>query len=201
MTQIYLIRHAKPAATWGEDPDPGLDETGHLQAQRTAQSLIDSISPTTILTSPLRRCRETAIPLERTWQQEAEVFPAVAEIPAPPVGLTERHDWLRLAMQGTWQEMQRTAPAGSPDFLAWRSSVIDAVRALRERTLIYSHFIAINVLVGAAQGSDAVVCFRPDHASVTVIDTSSNALQIVELGREAATTVLTRGGSAAPSPR
>lgn len=200
MTQIYLIRHAKPAATWGEDPDPGLDSTGRTQAQQTAQSLLDARPPAPILTSPLRRCRETAVPLEDAWQRKATVFPAVAEIPAPPLGLAERHEWLKQAMQGTWTQMQRSAPAGSPDFLAWRASVIDAVRALREPTVIYSHFIAINVLVGAAQGADAVVCFRPDHASVTVLDIRANSLEIVELGREAATTVLTRGGSAAPAP-
>jgi broad specificity phosphatase PhoE len=193
MPKLYLVRHAKPAATWGEDPDPGLDSTGQMQALRTAQALIERTTPLQILTSPLRRCRETALPLEHEWSQPSGIFPAVAEIPAPSLGLAERHTWLQQAMQGTWSDMQRMAPSQSPDFLAWRASVIDAVRRLREPAVIYTHFIAINVIVGAARGSDAVVCFRPDHASVTIVDTDSDALRIVELGREAVTTVLTRG--------
>lgn len=192
MPTIYLVRHAKPAATWGEDPDPGLDELGHTQAQNTAQEIHGRTTALTILTSPLRRCRDTAVPLEQLWNRRAEMFPAVAEIPAPPLGLAERHVWLQQAMAGTWSDMQRLAPAQSPDFLAWRASVIEGVRQLREPAVIYTHFIAINVIVGAARNSDAVVCFRPDHASVTEIDTDAPSMRIVALGREAMTTVLTR---------
>jgi broad specificity phosphatase PhoE len=192
MPTLYLVRHAKPAATWGEDRDPGLDPLGHEQAQETAAALVNGAAPLRILTSPLRRCRETAQPLERLWNRTAEIFPAVAEIPAPPLGLTERHLWLQQAMAGTWTEMQTNAPPGSPDFLKWRADVIANVRRLSEPTVIYTHFIAINVIVGAARGSDAVVCFRPDHASVTIVDTDSDTPRLVELGREAVTTVLTR---------
>ena len=192
MPILYLVRHAKPAASWGEDPDPGLDAMGHSQAQRTADDLVARTGPLRIFTSPLMRCRETAKPLERAWKREAELFPTVAEIPSPPLGLVERHAWLQRAMQGTWSDMQASAPTGSPDFLAWKHNLIAGLRALKEPTVIYTHFIAINVVVGEARGSDAVVCFRPDHASVTIVDTDSTAIRIVELGREAVTTVLTR---------
>src|SRR5688500_13197442 len=192
MPTLYLVRHAKPAATWGEDPDPGLDSTGHTQAQATADALTARGATLRIFSSPLRRCRETALPLERAWNRSAEIFPAVAEIPSPPLELSERHTWLQRAMAGTWSQMQADAPPHSPNFLAWREDVIANVKALAQSTVIYTHFIAINVIVGAARNSDAVVCFRPDHASVTVIDTDSHELRIVELGREAITTVLTR---------
>jgi|HigsolmetaAR202D_1030399.scaffolds.fasta_scaffold02752_3 broad specificity phosphatase PhoE len=192
MPTLYLVRHAKPAATWGEDPDPGLDETGHSQARTTAQALRERLDPLRILTSPLRRCRETATPLEQLWNARADVFPAVAEIPSPPLGLAERHAWLKEAMAGTWTQMQASAPPGSPDFLAWRAELIAAVKALNEPSVIYTHFIAINALVGAAQGSDDVVCFRPDHASITVIETDSSAIRLIDLGRQAVTSVLTR---------
>ena len=192
MPTLYLVRHAKPAATWGEDPDPGLDATGQSQAQKTADELAMREPALRILTSPLRRCRETARPLESKWSRSAEVFAPVAEIPSPPLGLAERHTWLQRAMSGTWTQMPSISPAGSPDFLAWRDEVIARVKDLSEPAVIYTHFIAINVIVGAAQKSDAVVCFRPDHASVTVIDADKHGVRIVELGREAITTVLTR---------
>jgi broad specificity phosphatase PhoE len=192
MPILYFVRHAKPAASWGEDPDPGLDALGHSQAQTTADDLLSRTGPLRIFTSPLMRCRETAKPLERAWKREAELFPTAAEIPSPPLGLSERHVWLQRAMAGTWAEMQATAPAGSPDFSAWRRNLIAGIRSLSEPTVIYTHFIAINVIVGSARGSDAVVGFRPDHASVTIVDTDSPTLRIVELGREAVTSVLTR---------
>jgi broad specificity phosphatase PhoE len=192
MPTLYFIRHAKPAASWGEDPDPGLDATGTAQARSTADALARRASSLPILTSPMRRCRETAQPLEALWSSSAALFPAVAEIPSPPLGLSERHQWLVEAMAGTWQRMQQIAPPQSPDFLTWRSDMLGAVLRIPEDAVIFSHFIAINAIVGAARGSDDVVCFRPDHASVTVVATDSGALQVIELGREAATTVLAR---------
>lgn len=192
MPTCYLVRHAKPAATWGEDPDPGLDALGHSQASATAEALAQRTSGLRILTSPLRRCRETAQPLERSWNRAAEVFAPVAEIPSPPLSLTERHLWLQQAMTGTWAQMQATAPPRSPDFQKWRDAVIAGLAQLTEPAVIYTHFIAINVIVGAARGSDAVVCFRPDHASVTIVEAEPSGLRIVELGREANTVVLAR---------
>jgi broad specificity phosphatase PhoE len=192
MPTLYLIRHAKPAAGWGEDLDPGLDPTGHAQAQATADVIATRTDALPILTSPMKRCRETAFPLERAWSSAASIFPAVAEIPAPPLGLAERRDWLVKAMAGTWRELQDSAPPHSPDFLTWHADLLAAVQRIPEPAIIYSHFIAINAIVGAAHGSDNVVCFRPDHASMTVIDTDSGSIRIVELGREAITNVLAR---------
>ena len=192
MPKIYLVRHAKPAATWSEDRDPGLDAIGLEQADATALELSKRTSPLAILTSPLQRCRETARPLETRWQSNARTFLAVAEIPSPPLSLSDRHKWLVEAMSGTWQRMQETAPPQSPDFLSWRADLLNAVLRISEDSVIFSHFIAINAIVGAAIGSDAVVSFRPDHASVTIVDTGTGRFEIIEKGREAVTTVLTR---------
>jgi len=192
MSKIYLVRHAKPAATWSEDRDPGLDSIGLEQADATAIALSKRTSPLAILTSPLQRCRETARPLEERWQSNARTFAAVAEIPSPPLSLSDRHKWLVDAMSGTWQRMQETAPPQSPDFLSWRADLLNAVLRIPEDSVIFSHFIGINAIVGAAIGSDAVVSFRPDHASVTIVDTGTGRFEIIEKGREAVTTVLTR---------
>ena len=50
--------------------------------------------------------------------------------------------------------------------------------------VIFSHFIAINVVIGAAKKSEQVISFRPDHASVTMVDVSERAISIKALGRE-----------------
>ena len=193
MARLYLIRHARPAASWGEDTDPGLDADGQQQAEAAARRLARTLHRMPIYTSPLRRCRETARPLERLWQRPAEVFEPVAELPSPPLDLGARQRWLQHAMRGTWSELHEFAPAGSPDYLGWRQTVLNSLARMPQDGVIFSHFIAINVAVGAARACEDVVCFRPDHASITCVEIANGSLQLVELGRETDTTVLARG--------
>ena len=193
MPKLYLIRHARPAAGWGEDADPGLDATGEQQAEAASRTLAQTLDRLPIYTSPLRRCRETARPLERLWQRSAEVLEPVAELPSPTLDLPARQQWLRQAMQGTWRELNDLAPAGSPDYIAWRQTLLDSLTRLPEDSVVFSHFIAINVAVAAAHSREDVVCFRPDHASITCVEAGNGGLRPVELGREADTMVLARG--------
>ena len=192
MPRIYLVRHAKPAAAWGDDPDPGLDALGVTQAEAVAQQLAKAATHAPVYSSPMRRCRETALPLCQLWNRHATVLPSVAEIPSPPLDTEARRAWLTAAMQGTWQQLQERAPAGAIDYLDWRRNVVDALRALPHDCVVFTHFIAINVVAAVAQRREEVVCFRPDHASVTVIETGAQGLRLVELGREAQTGVLAR---------
>lgn len=190
MPRIHLVRHAKPAAAWGDAPDPGLDALGAMQATAVAQHLAKAMTPVPVYTSPLRRCRETALPLCELWECEATVLPSVAEIPSPPLDSTARREWLTAGMRGTWRELHDRAPPGSIDYLQWRRGVVDALLALPHDCVVYTHYISINVAAGAAQQREEVVCFRPDHASVTVLDASEQRLRLIELGREAQTGVL-----------
>jgi broad specificity phosphatase PhoE len=191
MSRLYLVRHAKPASAWGEDPDPALDSLGHIQADGAAQRLSQSLARLSVYSSPMRRCRETAAPLCQLWNSPMQLFSAVAEIPSPPLDAAGRREWLTRGMRGTWSELNEAAPAGSPDYLLWRRALIDALLGIRQDCVIYTHFIAINVAVGAAQKSERVVCFRPDHASVTIIEADDSSLHVLQLGREADTAVLT----------
>ena len=192
MPKLYLIRHARPAAGWGEDTDPGLDATGQQQAEAAARTLTQTLDRVPIYTSPLRRCRETARPLEQLWQRAAEVFEPIAELPSPPLDLRARQQWLREAIRGTWRELNDLAPAGSPDYFAWRRTLLDSLSSLPHDCVVFTHFIAINVAVAAAHSREDVVCFRPDHASVTCVEAENGSLRVVELGREADTTFLAR---------
>src|SRR4029453_6835566 len=107
MPRIYLVRHAKPAAAWGDDPDPGLDALGVTQAAAVAQQLAEATTQAAIYSSPLRRCPATAAPLSERGGSDAPVLPSVAEIPSPPVDREARREWLTVAMNGTWAELQQ----------------------------------------------------------------------------------------------
>ena len=182
MVRLYLVRHARPTGTFAEARDPGLDATGLAQAEALAARL-GPLGPFPIVTSPLRRTRETAVPLERHWRRAARVEPAVAEIPSCEEDLARRGEWLRGVMAAGWAELP-------PDLRAWRAAVVDTLVAIRETSVVVSHYVAINVAVGHATGDDRVLCFAPDHCSVTVIDATNGALSLVERGAEAATGVL-----------
>jgi broad specificity phosphatase PhoE len=184
LATLYLVRHAKPASTYGDSIDPGLDETGHAQALRVAQELQALPIRLPVYTSPLRRCRETARPLADAWGVQSNVLPEIGEVPSPPLSLKERQEWLRKGMASDWAALQASAPPGSPDYAAWRGALLDVVRAMSGDAVIFSHFIAINVIVGAANKSDRVLSFRPDHASVTVVEAGQDGISIKALGRE-----------------
>lgn len=192
MPKLFLVRHAKPAAAWGAEIDPGIDDAGVEQSRTTASRLATEVAPLTILSSPMRRCRETAQPLEQMWQRSAKVFAPVAEIPAPALDPQARREWLNRGMQGTWSALQASSPPGSPDYLTWRQALLNSLAAIESDSIIFTHFIAINAVVAAARKSDNVVCFRPDHASVTLVEVANNGFKLIALGQEAETSVLTR---------
>ena len=181
MPRITLIRHGHAAAGFGEDMDPGLDAAGHAQAEAVAAK-IQEIGPLPVLSSPLRRCRETAAPLAKLWSKTPIIAPAVAEIPSPKgVSLEDRVGWLRTLMAGSWTDVP-------DDLQAWRAACVAAVAALKEDTVAFSHYVAINVLMSAATGDDRVVCFSPAYCSTTVFDNAGGKLKLVEKGEEASLT-------------
>src|SRR5215471_16104060 len=98
---LYLIRHGRPSAGFAEAQDPGLDEVGRMQAEAVAQELA-TLGPLSVLTSPLKRARETATPFETVWGVRARVEPAVAEIPTPSADPQTRSAWLHQALRGQW---------------------------------------------------------------------------------------------------
>lgn len=189
MARIHLVRHGKAAAGWGSDADPGLDALGRSQAEAVARAFADGpVMP--VLTSPLRRCRETAMPLARAWSMVPQVETAVSEIPSPTDDLAARAGWLRRVMPGTWPDLARDPDSAAVDFPGWRSQLLECLARLPADTVVFTHFIAINAAVGAATGDDRIVCFRPDNGSVTVLETApGGGLEVVSLGREAETEV------------
>lgn len=179
--RLYLIRHGRPRAGFDAALDSGLDEIGQTQAEAIAQEL-DPLGPLPLVTSPLRRTRETAAPFERRWSQQARIEPHVGEIPSPTGDLQARTAWLSQILRGRWSDL----PAA---YQTWRDAVVTALTALATTTLITSHFVAINVAVGAATGDDRLVCFEPDHCSCTVLEVEKGTLHVVTLGRQRATQI------------
>ncbi|MBV8949679.1 MAG: histidine phosphatase family protein [Actinobacteria bacterium] len=178
--RLVLIRHAHPRAGYADDVDPGLDDLGREQAI-TMSALVAPIGPRPIIVSPLRRTRETAAVLEDAWDTSATVDPRVGEIPSP-FGLADRSTWLGAVLRGKWSEQ--------PDALRqWRDDLLDTLRALPSDTVVVTHFVAINAIVGAATGDDRVASCMPDYCSQTTVEADERGLTMVDLGAQASTRI------------
>jgi broad specificity phosphatase PhoE len=114
---------------------------------------------------------------------EPIIEPRVAEIPSPEgVPMGERVEWLRAAMAGTWTDL------GSR-YTDYRDTVVRALAELPTDTVVFSHFVAINVVIGAAVGDDRMVIRSLDNCSVTVVDVADGVVRLVEGGHEADTLI------------
>ncbi len=143
--------------------------------------------PLPVVSSPLRRARSTAAALEEVWGVQASIEPRVGEIPSPTGpegGLAARGAWLRRVLLGRWDD-----PELDPRVEQWRRALLDALVGIEEETVITTHFVAINAVVGVATGDQRVTCFRPDYCSRTVVEVTGGAIRLVTLGPEAPTEV------------
>src|SRR5262245_35869615 len=183
MARLFLIRHGEPAGTWGDgEPDPGLTDLGHRQAKEAADRL-RLLTPKQIVSSPLCRAYETSVPLAQMLSMQPTIAEAVGEIPTPAnIELASRGDWLRAVMTRNWTGVDA-------NLRRWRDGVVDYLTKLQTDTAIYSHFVAINVALGASIGDDRVVCFKPAHASITILETKGRVISLLEPGQTAETTV------------
>lgn len=180
--RLVLVRHGRASAGW-EEIDPGLDALGHRQAAAMADGLAP-FGPLPIVTSPLRRTRETAAHLAARWGVPVTIDDAVAELPSPDgVAVAERVDWLRRAMAGSWSQMPER-------HRAWRDCVVSRIRRCDTAAVIVSHFVAINAVIGAALDDDRLVIASLDNCSCTLVDVEPGGrLTVIETGREADTLI------------
>ena len=194
MATIYIVRHGRVASAPADPWNPELSLEGRSQAIAVSEELSTRLpGKLPILTSPLRRCIETAAPLARLWGMAPVIEARAAEVPGPPTTALPRDEWLRRALVADWPELiqlGQTLQDGYDKALAgWRENVMLAVLACRSDTVIFSHFVPINVLAGRALRTERVASFRPDHTSVTIFETSGDEIRLLERGREMATPV------------
>jgi broad specificity phosphatase PhoE len=85
-------------------------------------------------------------------------------------------------MAGGWGELDER-------YLSYRDDVVNAVRAIDSDTVVTSHFIAINVVIGACVGDDRMVIRSLDNCSITIVEVAGGVLHLVEGGHEADTLI------------
>ena len=189
MTKIYIVRHGEAAATWGDDLDPPLSEKGLQQAKEASLALaklIPDMTKVQCISSPIKRAHETAGFFSENQKKAIVIEPRVAEIPSSGKSLKDRIPWLREVMQSEWNTL-------SSELRQWRQDCIDYVLSLQSDSVIFSHYIAINVLIGHCNQDDRVISYHPDNCSIHQFEVcqteNGSELSIVELGTQASTRI------------
>lgn len=185
MARLHLVRHGRAAAAWADHTDPGLDPVGVAEADATAADLAGRLAPTPIRSSPLLRTQLTARPLAERWGATVVLDPAFGEVPSPSDDPAERSAWLSSALVLRWTDLGATVEA-------WHDRLLRAARDLDEDTVVFTHFVAINALVGAADARPETVVFAPANGSVTELDVdpATGTITVIRLGPDAASTAV-----------
>jgi len=191
MARLFMVRHGRAAAGWDTALDPGLDDVGARQADVVATQLVERLGvahDVHVVSSPLRRCQETAIPFTKKIGTSAKLETCIAEIPSPVgIEMGGRTEWLRRVMQGTWPQV---FVADGDAYRRFHSALVQWARSVRHDTVAFSHFIAINALIGAALIDDRVLIRSLDNASITTFDVgASGELALIDHGSEADTLI------------
>ena len=183
MTLIHLLRHGQPETGWNAHQDPGLSDLGRRQANTAALALFER-GPLPILVSPLRRTRESAHEFEMLWRRPAAVEERVAEIPSPGLSGAERSEWLQTLRHRRWTDLDEVVQT-------WRKRALECPTGdlLAEDTVVVSHFMIINAVVGWTRGDEGIVCCQPLPGSRTTLERVGDTFRVIE-GAAGASTVL-----------
>jgi len=175
--EIVLVRHALPvrvdATPDGAPADPGLAPRGVEQAARLVAALAaDDV--TALYTSPARRARETAAPLEQALAMTAEVEEGIAEFDAQDTSYVPVEE-LKAAGDPRWKALlSGDLYSAGVDPVAFRARVVEAVERIAARhpggrAVLFSHAGAINAATGSVLAQGRTIWFAPAYCSITRI--------------------------------
>ena len=189
MIKIYLVRHGEATEGWTSQ-DPPLSELGKSQAQSLitfVDSAIDKNSKKNIdfISSPLNRCKETASLALAKMYSKIVINDNFRELPSPTLDLDKRVNWLRKVLPLTWSELlkdKETIDSGV-SYTQWKENIMSNIYSLNKDTIIFTHFVVINTVIGEILKSDKIVNFQPSNCSITEISKIKNKLKLVKLGK------------------
>ena len=206
--ELLLIRHAEPVrigpGTATGPADPHLTERGRLQAERLAAWLVDE-PVQAVLSSPLRRARDTAAPIGRVLGADVEGVDGLMEydaqadfyIPVEELRETRDHHWTAM-IEGRWDELGGEPPE------QFRARIVPCVDAIVERfpggtVAAVCHGGVINVYLAALLGLDRHLWFHPEYTSINRVAAARTGERSVVTLNETAHLVATRDAREEPA--
>jgi broad specificity phosphatase PhoE len=192
---LVFVRHAEPvrtpAGSVNGPADPGLTPLGILQSQRLAAWL--AYEPVdTVLSSPMRRARETAEPVAAALGLEVEVVDGLVEydstsadyIPTEELQAVGDPRW-RAMVEGRWEEFG-AAPAS-----VFKARVAQTVEEIIDkfpgrRVVAVCHGGVVNCALASILEIDRYLWFEPAYTSISrVVASRSGVRSVVSLNERA----------------
>jgi 2,3-bisphosphoglycerate-dependent phosphoglycerate mutase len=168
---LLIIRHGLPVRVddAGGPADPELSDEGRRQADLVARFLADE-GITAVVTSPMRRARETAAPLASILGTEPQVDDELAEYDRDQHFYVPIEE-LKAARDPRYEAMIRGEHEGEVDPIAFREIVTVAVERVIEanpggKVAIVAHGGVINAYASHVLGLASPLFFLPHYTSV-----------------------------------
>ena len=205
---LLFIRHAEPEriapGSSTAPADPILTERGREQANRLARWMgheaVDAV-----VSSPLRRARETAEVVGGELGMDVEVVDELMEydaradyyIPVEELRETRNHHW-RAMIEGRWEEI------GGEDPDAFQRRIVPCVDALIERfpggrVAAVCHGGVINVYLAVLLGLERHLWFEPGYTSISRVAAARTGERSVVTLNETAHLVATLDATEEPA--
>jgi probable phosphoglycerate mutase len=174
--ELLVIRHAEPhrveAGGDGGPADPALTARGIEQAEQLAAWL--AVEPVDhVVSSPLRRARDTAAPLAARFGLDVEVDGELREydadsdsyIPIEELRAAKNDEWYA-TVNGRWDLLGHEPPAAVRDRVVPRFE--DLIARFPGRTVaVIAHGGVINVYLAHVLGLVASLWFHPEYTSIS----------------------------------
>jgi probable phosphoglycerate mutase len=174
--KVILIRHGEAASTWdGDDRDPSLSKKGVEQA-KSINDFTKSIFSKRydFVSSPKKRAIETLNYASGDIDVNFDINEGFVEIPAEDIDSNIRFEWLK-------DISTRKIETLPDDIKNWRERIITETLNLKNNSIIFCHFMVINVLVGYAIKKDRLLHFYPDNASITEIEVENEKISVISM--------------------
>ena len=180
---LLLVRHGEAAESWGKHPDPGLSELGIKQSTSLVNNkMLKLLDLYNFVSSPKSRAKMTAEPLMKKFDKELIINDAYSEIPSDEIDNSQKKAWLTNVMNTEIRDL--------PDFVVnWRNNIIKHSLGVSQNTIIFTHFMVINAIVGSLLQKSALMYFYPNYVSITKITLENKKVKSISLGDEKKTII------------
>lgn len=185
--QLLLVRHALPLRSEpGQGSDPDLSADGLAQAQRLPAALA-RFPVSRLVSSPQRRAIQTAGPLAKELGLQVEVDERLAEydrdmshyVPIEEIAKENPEELARLVSGHLPSSVDENA------FMARINAAVEDLVAAGDHdgtVAVFSHGGVINVLLHKILGTERLLSFHVDYASVTrVLSSRSGKLAVASV--------------------
>ena len=81
-----------------------------------------------------------------------------------------------------WLGEDKESKQSNIDYYLWRKKIIKKIISFKNETVIFTHFVVINNVIGKITNSKKVINFYPDNCSITEIGIENNKMELIKLG-------------------